>query len=135
MVTCQLLFVQQYQLGSAVMVLNIYIIHNESHLGFNNNDRTLKRGFPKNVVFFLTLSSSPLLPTFVWETFPFDAWECSTSSVFVFSHSSSLLSFSSLMERNKDGGFRREGGDFPRKMTDTMDFARPTPVIVVCEWF
>jgi len=63
MVTCQLFFAQQYQLGFVVTVLNMYTIHSESHLGFNNNDRTSKGDFPKNFVFFLTLSSSPLLPT------------------------------------------------------------------------
>jgi len=31
MVTCQLLFAQQDQLGSVVMVLNMYIIHSDSH--------------------------------------------------------------------------------------------------------
>jgi len=47
MVTCQLFFAQQYQLGFVVTVLNMYTIHNESHLGFNNNDKTSKGDFQK----------------------------------------------------------------------------------------
>jgi len=47
MVTCQLLFVQQYQLGFVVKVLNIYIIHSESHLGFNIMTELRKGDFQK----------------------------------------------------------------------------------------
>jgi len=92
MVICPLRFAHQYQMGSGVRVLNLYSIP----LGFNGNEKTSKGDFEKNGVFFLTLSSSPLLPNPTRQTLPFDACDYFASSVFAFSHLFSFLHFSSL---------------------------------------